>query len=130
MTFEELDNVRYARKRVEVISKSIEELDNLLLPSKVGGVHSSTPSSPVEQHFRQKERLIASLEREMKTMMDLIEYVQAWCETCPVKIRNIVYLRYLQNKSWKYVARHLYGSFTEESVPYNVLKRYLTNNTK
>ena len=129
MSIEELENVRYARKRIEVIRKTIEELDQFLLPSRVGGVHSQNPSSPVEQHFRQKERLVSSLEKETQTLLELIEYVQSWCETCPVKIRNIVYLRYLQGKSWKYVARHLYGGYTQESVPYNALKGYLTKNT-
>ena len=72
MSIEELENVRYARKRIEVIRKTIEELDQLLLPSRVGGVHSQNPSSPVEQHFRQKERLVSSLEKETQTLLELM----------------------------------------------------------
>lgn len=132
MTIEKLDAVRHASRRIRMIQQSIKELDELTLPSKVGGVHSSSPSSPVEQHFRQKERLLARLETEQAELLELIEEVYAWMDTIPIKIANIVYARFILGNTWKKVARMCYDGYTNESVPCNALNNYLNkiNNSK
>ena len=125
MTIEELESVRYARRRIELLMQTINELDHLLMPSRVGGVHSQNPSSPVETHFRQKESLIEKLEKEQRQMMVLIEDVYAWMDTVPPKIANIVYARFILGYTWRKTARICYDGITNESVPYNALHKYL-----
>lgn len=130
MTLDELEEVRHAQKRIKLIQESIKELDHLLLPSKVGGTHSTSPSSPVEQHFRQKEKLIERLENEQRSLLTQIDYVYTWMELVPNNIKNIVTSRFILGNSWKKTARMCYRVGTDETVPYHALKSYLEKNAE
>lgn len=126
MTWEELEEVRRGVEHIKVINEELRLIDEVLFPSKADGAgHSSSPSSPVEQHFRRKQALTEKLERERDQMQAKIDNVERWLATVERKdIVQIVRLRFLVGHGWKFVARKVYG-YADRMTPYMALKRYL-----
>jgi len=128
MTWEELEEVRKGKLRIETIKDELRLIDGLLLPSKADRVGSSSgPSSPVEQHFRRKLALEEKLKREQQDLIDKMLKVERWLST--VKDNDIVLiirLRFIMGHRWKFVARKVYG-YADRTTPFYALKKYLSN---
>lgn len=128
MTWEELEDVRRGVEHIKIINEELRLIDEVLFPSKADGAgHSSSPSSPVEQHFRRKQALTEKLERERDQMQAKIDNVEQWLTTVERKdIVQIVRLRFLIGHRWKFVAKKIYG-YADRTTPFYALKKYLSN---
>lgn len=128
MTWEELEEVRKGKLRIEIIKDELRLIDDLLLPSKADSVGSSSgPSSPVEQHFRRKQELEEKLEQERRELCEKMLKVERWLSTVKDKeIVQIVRLRFILGHRWKFVAKKVYG-YADRTTPFYALKKYLSN---
>ena len=127
MTWEELEEVRKGKLHIEIIKDELRLIDDLLLPSKADSVgSSSSPSSPVEQHFRRKQELEEKLKREQQDLIDKMLKVERWLST--VKDNDIVLIvrnRFILGRSWNKVSRVIWG-FADRTNAINRLKYYLS----
>ena len=85
------------------------------------GGGSSLPSSPVEQHFRNLERLeeqLADLNQQQKLFWEMAETIE------DDEIRAIIYWRVSKLLTWDQIADKIYRLDVDRKTPYNRLKRW------
>ncbi len=126
MTIEDLEQSRGIRAEIRMLKQRIEELDELLLPGMgTDGVHSQNPSSPVENHVRQKLELEERLRSKLRELEREISVIDDWLQTVDdPQIRAIVQGRYIIGWGWRKVAREVYGAHVHRTTPYKALRKY------
>ena len=133
MTIEDIERAHSREIQIRRLRREIDELNRNLMPSHIkaitvngevqytSGGGSSMPSSPVEQHFRQLERLEARLcdaEKMQRMFWNMVETIE------DEEIRSIIYWRVGMLKTWEKVADIVNGRGAATSTPLMRLKRW------
>lgn len=126
MNKQELSQLYYLNKEIELIKQQIQETDCIMTQDSVKG---SSVDFPYTQHSikiygadikdfdRRMKRLKNRLSRKLSELMDLRDEINEYIESISdSKIRMILTLRYVNGLNWRQIAFSIGGNNTEESV--------------
>lgn len=117
MTNKELQQVYYLRKEIKMWKNKLKELSDLKSVNYNSSGHSNGISSPVQELAERREKIrqiITGKENEIILQEQVItEYIM----TIDISlIRQIMYKRHIELKSWSIIAAEVGGKNTAESV--------------
>lgn len=117
MTNKELQQVYYLRKEIKMWKNKLKELSDLKAVNYNSNGHSNGISSPVQELAERREKIrqiITGKENEIILQEQVItEYIM----TIDISlIRQIMYKRHIELKSWSIIAAEVGGKNTAESV--------------
>lgn len=134
MDKEQLSQLRYLKREIEMLKSQIEDLDYNMTTDSVKG---SNPYFPYEErnfiikgigykeYDNKLNRLQRKLNRRVEELMDLVEEMNEYIENIDDSlIRQIITLRYVNGLSWNQVAVSIGGNNTADSVR-KVAERFL-----
>ena len=125
MTRQELKQVRYLKREIELLQEQIAAVEAEIVTDKVKG---SDPEHPwTERSFiikglpgERNEKLLRlrdRLERRKGDLQDLRAEIFEWVESIDDSlIRQIIILRHVNGLGWRQVAREIGGGNTGDSV--------------
>lgn len=126
MNKEQLSQLRYLKREIEMLKKQIEDIDLTMTTDTVKG---SSPYFPYVEHsikirgidykgYNEKiERLQRKLNRRVEELIDLVEDMNDYINNIDDSlIRQILTLRYINGLEWKQVAESIGGNNTADSV--------------
>ena len=125
MTRQELKQIRYLKREIELLQEQIAAVESEIVTDKVTG---SDPDHPwTERHYiirglpgERNEKLLRlrdRLERRMKDLQDMRAEIFEWVEGIEDSLlRQIIVLRHVNGLSWRQVAREIGGGNTADGV--------------
>lgn len=125
MTRQELKQVRYLKREIELLQEQIAAVEGEIVTDKVTG---SDPDHPwTERHYiikglpgERNEKLLRlrdRLERRKSDLQDMRVEIFEWVEGIEDSLlRQIIVLRHVNGLSWRQVAREIGGRNTAESI--------------
>lgn len=130
MTKEELSQLRYLNKEIELLKQQIAELEHKMKTEIISDVVSgSNPEWPYERrrfhiegidawgYEKRLRRLKRRLERRLEELMNKREEIEEYIAAIPDSlVRQILSLRYINGLSWKQIAAHIGGGNTADSI--------------
>ncbi len=130
MTKEELSQLRYLHKEIELLKQQIADAEkNMAEYSASDVVTGSNPVWPyqkrsfhiegiaVPEYEKKLKRLKRKLQRRINELMDMREELEEYIDTVQDSlIRQILILRYVNGLSWQQVAASIGGGNTADSV--------------
>jgi len=130
MTKQELSQLRYIKKEIELLQKQIADAEYAVETHKafdvVEGSNSKWPYQRkkfyiegvnIPEYEKKVKRLRRKLHRRLDELMEKREELEEYIATVPDSmIRMILTLRYVNGLSWSQVAAHIGGGNTADSV--------------
>ena len=125
MTRQELKQVRYLKREIELLQEQIAAVEAEIVTDKVKG---SDPDHPwTERHYiikglpgERNEKLLRlrdRLERRKSDLQDMRAEIFAWVEGIDDSLlRQIIVLRHVNGLSWRRVAREIGAGTTWDSL--------------
>ena len=126
MTRQELKQIRYLKREIELLQEQIVHLEAEIVTDKVRG---SLPHHPwVETSFKitgfdrieyaqKMDKLKRKLQRRVDDLLDLRAEIFEWVESIEDSLlRQIIILRHVNGLGWRQVAREVGGGNTADSV--------------
>lgn len=130
MTKQELSQLRYIKKEIELLQKQIADAEYAVETHKafdfVEGSNSKWPYQrkkfyiegvAVPEYEKRVKQLRKKLQRRLEELTEKREELEEYISTVPDSMmRMILTLRYVNGLSWKQVAAHVGGGNTADSV--------------
>ncbi len=125
MTRQELKQVRYLKREIELLQEQIAAVEAEIVTDKVTG---SDPDHPwTERHYiikglpgERNEKLLRlrdRLERRKSDLQDMRVEIFEWVESIDDSLlRQVIILRHVNGLGWRQVAREIGGGNTAESI--------------
>ena len=133
MTIEDIERAHSREIQIRRLRREIKEHNSNLLPSHTKAIEvngeiqyttgggSSLPSSTVEEHFRQLERLeerLREAEKRQRLFWNAVDTIE------DDEIQSIIYWRVSRLDTWAHIAYIVYGHGASRMTPYLRLKRW------
>lgn len=132
MDKEQLSQLRYLSKEIELLEEQIKNIDYTMTTDSVKGSDANFPYTyhsitikgvDIEGYNNKARRLQKRLSRRKHELIDLVNELNNYIDDIEdSEIRQMIVLKYVKNFTWSQIAKHL--GYADESVPRKKLDRY------
>ena len=123
-----LNKLYYLKLEIENLKEEIKGLEEISSTELTGMPHGSGVSTPTEQYFLKKEKLLERLNKKLEKYIDERENIENKIESIDdSEVRMIARYRFIDNLIWEEIGRKMHR---DRSVCYKNLKKYLNVNFK